>query len=332
MKKTKCDGESPCKRCKDDGLVCTAGSRKKTEFKQLPRGYAEVLENTQYALIATVQKLYTMVRNNESWELGEPELNDRGQPVIHDIASKLGCIRPSPDLPFAFPEGESDFAELQAQLQQARSEMGSEDVGSGTHSVSTGSPQPDRHDRASSIESDHSTYNRMFTSPARSKVASKPRVAPVNTAVSNPALSNLSRNSSSFDEEPYSSRASFESASSMPSPVYTDFQTESPMFSNVGPFATWSATDDFLGQPHPLDLTAHYIKQSHTQYNGIGMPRHSPLATSIVQGPIVMNDGLILANGTIQPGMLDCSTGYEISDSMDTIIYGAEYDAQMTMV
>merc|ERR1712000_766303 len=58
MKKTKCDGESPCKRCKDDRLVCTAGSRKKTEFKQLPRGYAEVLENTQYALIATVQKLY----------------------------------------------------------------------------------------------------------------------------------------------------------------------------------------------------------------------------------------------------------------------------------
>src|SRR3954454_21668140 len=26
-----CDGESPCKRCKDDRLVCTAGSRKKTE-------------------------------------------------------------------------------------------------------------------------------------------------------------------------------------------------------------------------------------------------------------------------------------------------------------
>lgn len=35
-----CDGEFPCKRCKDDGLVCTAGTRKKTEFKQLPRGYA----------------------------------------------------------------------------------------------------------------------------------------------------------------------------------------------------------------------------------------------------------------------------------------------------
>lgn len=34
-----CDGEFPCKRCKDDGLVCTAGTRKKTEYKQLPRGY-----------------------------------------------------------------------------------------------------------------------------------------------------------------------------------------------------------------------------------------------------------------------------------------------------
>ena len=67
-----------------------------------------------------------MIRNNESWDLGEPELNDRGQPVIHDIASKLGCIRPSPDLPVAFPEGAEDFAELQAQLQAARAEIGSE--------------------------------------------------------------------------------------------------------------------------------------------------------------------------------------------------------------
>ena len=33
-----CDGEFPCKRCKDDGLVCTAGTRKKMEYKQLPRG------------------------------------------------------------------------------------------------------------------------------------------------------------------------------------------------------------------------------------------------------------------------------------------------------
>ncbi|KAK3943134.1 hypothetical protein QBC46DRAFT_48419 [Diplogelasinospora grovesii] len=121
MKKTKCDGEFPCKRCKDDGLVCTAGSRKKTEYKQLPRGYAEVLENTQFALIATVHKLYSMVRNQQQWALGDPELNDRGQPVIHDIASKLGCIRPNSDVDLpvhsVFPEDEAGLAELAKQLE-----------------------------------------------------------------------------------------------------------------------------------------------------------------------------------------------------------------------
>ncbi|UKZ76720.1 hypothetical protein TrVFT333_004429 [Trichoderma virens FT-333] len=110
MKKTKCDGEFPCKRCKDDGLVCTAGVRKKMEYKQLPRGYAEVLENTQFALISTVHKLYQMVRTNQQWDLGEPELNDRGQPVIHNIAQKLGCIRPNSDIDLpvhsVFPENE----------------------------------------------------------------------------------------------------------------------------------------------------------------------------------------------------------------------------------
>jgi hypothetical protein len=292
--------------------------------------YAEVLENTQYALIATVQKLYTMVRNNESWELGEPELNDRGQPVIHDIASKLGCIRPSPDLPFAFPEGESDFADLQAQLQKARSEMGSEDMGSRNHSVSTGSPQLDRQDRASSTESDHSNYDQLFTSPRRSTSAAKPTVSPVNTAFVSSAPP-MSRTSSSFDDDSYNSRVSFDTNSSVPSPVYTDFQTESPVFSNNSIYSTWSGTDDFLGQPHPLDITAHYIKQSQTQYNGIGMPRSSPLATQIMPGPLVV-DGLSFANGTIQPGMLNCNTGYEISDSMDAIIYGVEYDAQIAMV
>ncbi|KAF5268203.1 hypothetical protein FOXYS1_911 [Fusarium oxysporum] len=109
----RCDGGFPCKRCKGDGLVCTAGVRKKIEYKQLPRGYAEVLENTQFDLIATVHKLYSMVRNNQSRDLSEPELNDRGQPVIHNIAQKLGCIRPNRDIGLpvhsVFPEDEDNY-------------------------------------------------------------------------------------------------------------------------------------------------------------------------------------------------------------------------------
>ncbi|KID89524.1 C6 transcription factor [Metarhizium guizhouense ARSEF 977] len=158
MKKTKCDGEFPCKRCKDDGLVCTAGVRKKVEYKQLPRGYAEVLENTQFALIATVHKLYNMVRNSQTWELGEPDLNDRGLPVIHDIAQKLGCIRPNSDIDLpvhsVFPEDEAGMAELARQLEEQQNKDGD----SQKDLKDTDSPSYQRNDRASSSELDHSDF------------------------------------------------------------------------------------------------------------------------------------------------------------------------------
>jgi hypothetical protein len=324
MKKTKCDGESPCKRCKDDGLVCTAGSRKKTEFKQLPRGYAEVLENTQYALIATVQKLYTMVRNGESWELGDPELNDRGQPVIHDIASKLGCIRPSPDLPYAFPEGEQDFADLQAQLTAARSEMASEDAGSRKYSEdSSHSPGLQRTERASSSESDHSSlsqeYNRKSWVQQQTGTKIQPQVKP--------APLNIAQRPSFEEEISYQSRPSLDN----PSPIYTDFQNESPMFRNASPFSPWSANDEFLGPAHALDLTAHYMRQQQQLQN---IPRSSPLSRNfdLDMKTMQLNDGLNFADGTIRPGMLDCSTGYDLQDvQMDNIIYAGDYECQMGM-
>ncbi|EXK76266.1 hypothetical protein FOQG_18985 [Fusarium oxysporum f. sp. raphani 54005] len=121
MKKTKCDGEFPCKRCKDDGLVCTTAIRRKMKYKQLPRGYAEVLDNTQFTLIATIHKLYSMVLNNQPWELGEPDLNNHGQPVIHSIAQKLRCIRPQSDVELpvhsVFPENEASLSEPARQLE-----------------------------------------------------------------------------------------------------------------------------------------------------------------------------------------------------------------------
>jgi hypothetical protein len=286
--------------------------------------YAEVLENTQYALIATVQKLYTMVRNGESWELGDPEMNDRGQPVIHDIASKLGCIRPSPDLPYAFPEGAEDFAELQAQLQAARAEMGSEDRGSRKHSEDlSNSPTLDRTERASSSESDHSNlskdYNQMMWSQRKAA-----KIAPT----IKPTPLNLSQRQS-FDEEAYQPRISLDTNCSMPSPIYTDFQTESPMFRIASPFSPWSGADDFLGPAHALDLTAHYMLQNqmHT------IPRSSPLGRQGLDASALkamqLNDGLNFADGTIRPGMLDCSTGYDLSDQMDNIIFNTDYEGQM---
>jgi hypothetical protein len=278
-----------------------------------------------------------MVRNNESWELGEPELNDRGQPVIHDIASRLGCIRPSPDLPYAFPEGAEDFAELQAQLQVARSEMASEDTGSRklSEDSSSYSPALERTDRASSSESDHSNlskdYNQMMLSQ-QSQAAERNVSARVSTPVAKPRPLTLDQRPTFEQEGSYRPRTSIDTSRSMPSPIYTDFQTESPMFRTTSPFSPWSGGDDFLSPAHALDLTAHYMKQQ-----ALNMPRSSPLNTSVALGletdvlkTMQLNDGFNFADGTIRPNMLDCNTGFELSDQMD-IMYGGDYESQMGM-
>jgi hypothetical protein len=120
--------------------------------------YAEVLENTQFALIATVHKLYNMVRNSQTWELGEPDLNDRGLPVIHDIAQKLGCIRPNSDIDLpvhsVFPEDEAGMTELARQLEEQQSK----DADSHKDVKDTDSSSYQRNDRASSSELDHSDF------------------------------------------------------------------------------------------------------------------------------------------------------------------------------
>ncbi|KAJ3495232.1 hypothetical protein NLG97_g3541 [Lecanicillium saksenae] len=63
-----------------------------------------------------------MVRSGQSWELGEPDLNDRGQPVVHNIAEKLGCIRPNCNIdlsPYAvFAADEAVMAELARQFEE----------------------------------------------------------------------------------------------------------------------------------------------------------------------------------------------------------------------
>ncbi|KAJ4231846.1 Fluconazole resistance protein 1 [Fusarium falciforme] len=149
MKKTKCDSNFPCKRCKDDGLVCTASVRKKREYKQLPRGYAEALENTQLILIATIYKLYSMVRNNQPWRLGEPESNDHGQPVVHNIAQKLDCIRPNSDIDLplhsVFPEDEVSMTKLALQLEELQKEAKDTDSSVGNR---TERPSPSERDRS----------------------------------------------------------------------------------------------------------------------------------------------------------------------------------------
>ncbi|KAJ3548346.1 hypothetical protein NM208_g1049 [Fusarium decemcellulare] len=151
-----CDSNFPCKRCKDDGQVCTISIKRKKDSKELSRGYAEAIESTHLILIATIYKLYFMVRNNQPWELGEPDLNDYGQPVIHTIAQKLDCIRLSSDIDLplhgVFPDHEAGMAELALQLgEQQMEEVSQEEATEVDSSVSN------RTERASPSELDHSS-------------------------------------------------------------------------------------------------------------------------------------------------------------------------------
>ncbi|CZT08079.1 uncharacterized protein RAG0_13295 [Rhynchosporium agropyri] len=298
MKKTKCDGESPCKRCKDDGLVCTAGSRKKTEYKQIPRGYAEVLENTQFALNATVQKLYTMVRNNEPWTLGEPELNARGQPVIHDIATKLGCIRASPDLPYAIPEGEDGLAYLKAQLQSAELDIKVECDGDRKQSQdSSYSSDFQRNERASSSDSDGSYMSKNYSQRTWSQPQSAAKIVP-------PVPSFYAEVPTYEEARAYMTHHDLDTNSATSSPDFSNFPMNS--FDNSSPFNDWAGHDELLGQEHALAITSQLLAQQ------AQVPQSSPLArpAGFNTYPLCetqMNDRTEFTGSTVSPGMLNLS-------------------------
>ena len=258
-------------------------------------------------------------------------MNDRGQPVIHDIASKLGCIRPSPDLPVAFPEGAEDFAELQAQLQAARLEMGAEDTGSRKLSGSSpSSPSLAHTERASSTESDHSAlskdYNQNLWAQQQQQQQQRqtggkikpPLPTPSSVKATAMRLQRSTEDDGSYTST-YSARASFDTNASMPSPIYTDFQTQSPMFRKASPFPSWPASDDFLGQPNALDLTAQFLRAQ--QFPNMDGSLAQPM--DLVE-PGVLN----FTDGTITPHMLDCN-GYDPGSQMDTLMFGNEYESQM---
>lgn len=270
-----------------------------------------------------------MIRNNESWDLGEPGLNDRGQPVIHDIASQLGCVRPSPDLPVAFPEGAEDFAELQAQLRAARAEIGADDTGSRKLSGPLpSSPSLAHTERASSTESDHSAlskdYNQNLWAQQQQQqqrhtgAKVKPSLGITTSVKSIPLIIQWSTEDSASYASTYSARASFDTNTSMPSPIYTDFQTQSPLSRKASPFSSWSA-NDFLGLADTLDLTTQFMRT--LQYPNMSGPG---LDGSLVQ-PMDLVEPSVLncTDGTIIPHMLDCN-GYDSSSHMDNLMFRDE--------
>lgn len=140
-----------------------------------------------------------MLRNGEQWTLGEPDLNDRGLPVIHNIAQKLGCIRPNSDIDLpvhsVIPEDEKDLADLVVQLESQEK-----------------AAQQMRTDRASSSDEEHSDFEQVD----HRKLAFGSQQQGVSAA----NLSPVSLSYESFDANPPPSLSSLPSTTS---PITTDF-------------------------------------------------------------------------------------------------------------
>lgn len=112
LKKSKCDGSSPCSRCKADNAICVFGERKKSHDKIYPKGYVEMLEQQQSQLVAGLQETYRLLRSAKAWP-GAALSEAEGQPLTHDILARLDIISSKTD-------GESEHFEEDCERLQQR--------------------------------------------------------------------------------------------------------------------------------------------------------------------------------------------------------------------
>ncbi|KAK5072266.1 Fluconazole resistance protein 1 [Exophiala xenobiotica] len=113
LKKSKCDGTSPCNRCKADNAICVFSERKKSYNKVYPKGYVEMLENQETQLVQGLQELYSRVNNGEGWT-GAPLREINGLPLIYDILDRLGALKHDGQAHVA--QFEEDFLTLQRRM------------------------------------------------------------------------------------------------------------------------------------------------------------------------------------------------------------------------
>ncbi|KAJ5675119.1 uncharacterized protein N7477_005053 [Penicillium maclennaniae] len=92
LKKSKCDGSSPCSRCRADNAVCVFGERKKPHDKVYPKGYVEMLEQQQSWLVHGLQEMYRRAIEGESWSGDLLKTETNGHPLTHDILTRLGVL------------------------------------------------------------------------------------------------------------------------------------------------------------------------------------------------------------------------------------------------
>jgi hypothetical protein len=175
-----------------------------------------------------------MVRNGQQWELGEPELNDRGQPVIHNIASKLGCIRPNSDIDLPvhsiFPEDEAGLVELARQLEEQQNEQ---DLMKGPEMKGDSESLSNRTDRASSSDLDHSDFEQDLRDYRKAAFNSNPVT---------------------LSPQSFASYNDFDSVPSEIDPAAAMFPGQSPTAVN---YSAWSTR-----RPASMEVSSQFFQQS----------------------------------------------------------------------
>lgn len=112
LKKSKCDGASPCSRCKADNAICVFGERKKAHDKVYPKGYVEMLEQQQAQLVSGLREMYRRLQAGESWPGKALKESHGGFPLTHDILERLNVLH-SADSSMSHDAFEDDLDALQ---------------------------------------------------------------------------------------------------------------------------------------------------------------------------------------------------------------------------
>ncbi|KAF2008230.1 hypothetical protein P154DRAFT_569044 [Amniculicola lignicola CBS 123094] len=116
LKKSKCDGASPCSRCKADNAICVFGERKKSQDKVYPKGYVEMLEQQQAQLVSGLRELYGRLQSGQGWP-GQPLREaQNGHPLTHDILERLDLLHSTNDSGNNYEGFEDDCNRMQQKL------------------------------------------------------------------------------------------------------------------------------------------------------------------------------------------------------------------------
>ncbi|KAK1069255.1 Fluconazole resistance protein 1 [Friedmanniomyces endolithicus] len=115
LKKSKCDGTSPCSRCRADNAICVFGERKKSHDKVYPKGYVEMLEQQQSQLVSGLQETYRRLKAAHAWT-GPALTESNGHPLTHDILHALNLLESRVDGSGELETFEEDCQKLQSRL------------------------------------------------------------------------------------------------------------------------------------------------------------------------------------------------------------------------